>query len=312
MDWKKRRVLVTGASGFIGSHLTRRLVQLGAEVIAWTASTQRLQRLSDVAGQIRLSQVDIRNFQQVQEACRKIQPEFVYHLAAYGVNYDEQDAVQAVAVNVQGTTHVLEALSEAGCRRIISTGTWAEYGAKDHPIREEEPLEPVGIYGCTKAAATTIALGIASLRRLPLTILRPFSIYGPGEGNYKFIPTVIQSCLKKQSPRLTSCRQIRDYIFIEDLVEAYLKAAEADAGSFPVLNVASGQPVALKEIVFSILRHFPEVQPAFGALPDREQEIWSVQADVTRVKKTLDWHPAHSLERGIGLTVDWYLRHGNG
>ena len=312
MDWKKKKVLVTGASGFVGSYLTRQLVRQGADVYAWTASTQRLWRLSDVAEQVCLSQVDIRNFQQVQEACRKIQPEFIYHLAAYGVNYDEQDVVQAVAVNVQGTTHLLEALSEMGCRKIVGTGTWAEYGAKDHPIRENEPLEPIGLYGCTKAAATTIALGIASFRRLPLIILRPFSIYGPGEGNYKFIPTVIRSCLKKQSPRLTSCRQVRDYLFIEDLIDAYLKAAEADAGSFPVVNVASGRPVALTEIVSSILKHFPDVQPAFGALPDREQEIWSVQADVSRSRDALGWHPAHSLERGIEHTVAWYREHPHG
>ena len=312
MDLKNRSILITGATGFLGSHLTRRLARLGTKVHAWSATSSRLWRLADVKDQIALSQVDIRDLAQVRQACRSLQPELVFHLAAYGVNHDEKDIPTAVDVNVRGTTHLLEALRGSGCRRIITTGTWAEYGPKDHPARETDPLEPVGIYGCTKAAATTIALGIAAREKLPLIVLRPFSVYGPGEGSHKFVPIVIQACLKRESPRLTSCRQVRDYVYVEDVVEAYLRAAEADLSMPAVINIGSGSPVELKQIVSAVTAHFEGIQPAFGAIPDRQNEIWRIEADITNAKKRLGWQPAFPLEKGIALTVDWFRKNTNG
>ncbi len=304
--WKERKVLVTGATGFIGSHLAKQLAGLGADVHAWSASSDRLWRLDEAQQRIRLKTVDIRNLEEVRAACAEASPDTVFHLAAYGVNYDEHELGLAVDINVRGTVHLLEGLKATLCRRIVATGTWAEYGAKDHPMKEEETLEPVGVYGTSKATATTIALKMASQDKLPVVILRPFSVYGPGEGDYKFVPTVIRSCMKNESPRLTTCRQVRDYLFVDDVVEAYLKAAEAPIRMPAVMNIASGRPIALKELVSAVTSHFPGIEPAFGAIPDRENEIWRVEADVTRARELLGWQPAVSLEQGIEKTVAWF------
>ncbi|MCM8811703.1 MAG: NAD-dependent epimerase/dehydratase family protein [Candidatus Omnitrophica bacterium] len=313
MSWKHRKVLVTGATGFIGSHLVERLVDLEAEVECWAASEKRLARLARVRDRIDLRMIDIRDLARVAEATRRCQPEIVYHLAAYGVNFDERDMQPAVDINIRGTVHLLEALKGMPIKRIIAAGTWAEYGPKDHPAQEEDPLEPVGTYGTTKATATTIAMKMAVQDNLPLVVLRPFSVYGPGEGDYKFVPIVIRACLKKTPPKLTSCRQVRDYVYIEDAVEAFIKAADARLETPIVLNIASGRPVQLKELVDAVVRHFPGIQPDFGAMPDRENEIWSIRADISKAKKLLGWEPTHTLEQGITQTISWFKNnpHGN-
>ncbi|MBM4134682.1 MAG: NAD(P)-dependent oxidoreductase [Nitrospira sp.] len=306
MDWTQERILVTGASGFLGSRLIRRLVDLGARVEAWASSPAHLWRLADIRDRIALSLVDIRDADRVRAACGALQPNLVYHLAAYGVHAEEQEYVQAVDVNVRGTVNLLEGLKGTPCRLVVTTGTWAEYGGKDHPIRESDPLEPVGVYGATKAASTLVAVSLAAQRRLPLIVLRPFSVYGPGEGGGKFVPSIIRACLKGENPRLSSCRQIRDYLFIDDMVEAYVKAAGLTVSAPLVLNVASGVPLRLEDFARRILRHFPGKRPEFGAVPDRQGEIWNVQADITKAKAIMQWQPSWSLEEGIRTTIEWF------
>jgi nucleoside-diphosphate-sugar epimerase len=309
MDWHRSRILITGASGFLGSHLTRRLVDRGAAVNVWTASSARHGRLADVLGRVTLSIVDIRDPVQVRDACRRIQPEVVYHLAAYGVHAEQRDFLQAVETNVRGTANLLAGLKGTACRLVVTTGTWAEYGSKDYPIHEREPLEPVGAYGATKAAATLTALAFADQERFPLVVLRPFSVYGPGEGGQKFVPSIIQACLKGENPRLSSGRQIRDYLYIDDVIAAYLKAADLTVTTPLVLNVASGVPLRLQDFASSIVKHFPDVRADFGALPDRDREIWKVQADITQIKAVMGWQPVWSLEDGIRTTVEWFRHH---
>ncbi len=311
MDWTGRRILVTGASGFLGSRLTRRLVEQGAVVEAWTTSSAHPVRLTAVFDRLTLSIVDIRDAVQVRDACRRAEAEVVYHLAAYGVHAEQQDFLQAVETNVRGTANLLVGLKDTPCRRVVTTGTWAEYGAKDYPIHEHEPLEPVGAYGATKAAATLLALAFASQERLPLVVLRPFSVYGPGEGGRKFVPSIIRSCLRGENPRLSSGRQVRDYLYIDDVIDAYLKAADLTVATPLVLNVASGIPLYLRDFASAIVTHFPGLHADLGALPDREREIWKVQADITQIKAIMGWQPVWSLEDGIRRTVEWYRHHDN-
>ena len=167
----------------------------------------------------------------------------------------------------------------------------------------------MGIYGATKAAATLVASAFAVRERLPLAVLRPFSVYGPGEGGQKFVPSVIRACLKGENPRLSSCRQIRDYLYVDDLVESYLKAAGLRGTPPVILNVASGVGLSLRDLAAEIVRYFPGARAEFGALPDRDGEIWKVQADITRAKTVMGWAPTWSLEKGIGMTVEWFRRH---
>lgn len=311
MDWKGRRILVTGATGFLGSHLVRRLVGLGAQVYAWAGSQDHLWRLADVQNRLTLSSVDICDPVHVRTACNEIRPDIVYHLAAYGLHSRQRDLLQAIDINIRGTAHLLRGLTPVGCQTIILTGTWAEYGSKDGPIRETDSLTPVTVYGATKAAATLLAFAFAAEERIPLTVLRPFSVYGPGEDEDKFVPYIIRSCLRGESPRLSPCWQIRDYIYVDDVIDAYLKTVDLRLSIPLVLNIASGVPIRLRELASSVVTHFRNVSPLFGAIPARDGEIRTVQADITQARSLLGWSPTRSLEEGIHLTVKWYKDHVN-
>ncbi|MFN7973399.1 MAG: NAD-dependent epimerase/dehydratase family protein [Acidobacteriota bacterium] len=302
--WRGRRVLVTGATGFLGSHLTRRLSELGADVRAWAGSRAHLVRLEGVRA--RIEDVDLRDARRVSEACRDAAPEVVFHLAAYGVQSREGDLGQAIAVNVQGTHHLLDAIGSTACRRVVQTGTWAEYAASERPLREEDPLAPVGPYATTKAMATLLACEMASRARWDLVVLRPFSVYGPREDDGKFVPTVIDACLRGDAPRLTSCRQVRDYVYVADVVDAYVAASDAMIENPCVVNVASGQGIALRDLALAIARHVGGSTISFGAIPDRPREIPHVRADIGRARGLLSWTPRHGLDEGIRLTSEWY------
>lgn len=304
--WIGRRVLVTGATGFLGSHLTRRLVDRGADVHAWAGSSVHLGRLADLEPKLHVARVDLRDADGVATACRDALPDVVYHLAAYGVHSHQRDMDVAFAVNVKGTFHLLSALRGTSCRRVVSTGTWAEYASQGRPLFETDPIAPASTYGTTKAMATLLALDMAAQEGLPLLVLRPFSVYGPGEETNKFVPAVIDACLRGESPRLTSCRQVRDYLHIDDLLDAYECAADVSLQRPSVVNVASGQGITLRDMALAIVKEIGEIPIQFGALPDRDREVWHVQASITKAETLLGWRPKRSLRDGIRATIAWY------
>lgn len=308
VSWRRRRVLVTGATGFIGSHLTRRLVREGADVHISVRSEANLWRLEQVRDSVFMHAVDLRDQMAVETTCRAIQPEIVYHLAAYGVSYGEQEITQALDVNVRGTVNLVRALINTSAT-LIHTGTWAEYGAKTQPMAENDVLEPRGAYGSTKAAATVVARAMARDCGLPTIVLRPFSVYGPAEGADKFVPYVILSLLSGEVPQLTSCRQIRNYIYIDDVIEAYLAASAVATADPQTVNIACADSVSLTELVNSISSVCGRGPVAFGSLPHRQDEIWEVHADVSMAKRLLGWEAQTPLLEGLRLTTEWFEHH---
>jgi nucleoside-diphosphate-sugar epimerase len=313
MNWQKRRVLVTGATGFIGSHLAKRLVKRGAEVHAFVHSSGSLWRVKEIQERLFLHGIDLCDQASVNSACQEINPEIVYHLAAYGVNYEQQDIKQALDTNVMGTVNLIRGLRGTACKRFIHTSTFAEYGHKDHPIRETDSLEPVGIYASTKAAASLIAPVVAGECGIPLSIIRLFTVYGPFEGEDKFVPYVILSLLDGKAPKLTTCRQVRDYIYVEDVVEAYLNAADISIDEPLTLNIGSGVPITLQDVVRNISKLlYNKSEVLFGAIPHRRNEIWQAYADVTKAREVLGWYARIPLEEGLLRTIDWFRQYRTG
>jgi nucleoside-diphosphate-sugar epimerase len=309
MNLQRRRILVTGATGFIGSHLARRLVQEEADVHVLVRSPNNLWRLQDIHNKLTFHTVDIKVQELVENVCKEVNPEIVYHLASYGVDYRQQDLEEAVTTNILGTSYLLRALNGTACERFIYTGSCLEYGDKDGPIREDTLLEPTGIYGAGKAASTIIIRTLAISQKIPLLIFRPFGVYGPFEGKHKFIPYLILSLLKGEKPNLTSCRQVRDYTYIEDIVDALLKANTPLTNTPLIINLGTGIPITLKRIVEIILEFFSEGEVHFGAIPNRENETGSLWADVKKAKELFGWEAKTSLKEGLKKTVEWFKSH---
>lgn len=306
---KGRKILITGATGFLGSHLAKRLVKEGAKVHVWVRPSSSLWRLREIQERLSLHVVDLCDQISVNNACQKINPEIVYHLAAYGVHYQQQDIKQALDTNVMGTVNLIRGLRGTACKKFVHTSTFAEYGHKDHPIRETDSLEPEGIYASTKAATSLIAPAIAEQSGLPLLIMRLYTVYGPFESEDKFVPYIILSLLNGKAPKLTTCRQVRDYIYVEDVVEAYLKAADISIDEPLTLNIGSGIPITLRDLVQNILKFFNDGEVLFGAVPHRKKEIWQAYADITKAREVSGWVAKTPLEEGILKTVEWFKQH---
>lgn len=290
-----RRILVTGASGFLGSHVVARARAQGLDPVAGS-------RLSLASGSVHL---DVCDQQSIVAAFHTVSPSVVIHCAAYGVNYADQDQNTALAVNIHGALGVLSAAAQFGVRRFVHVGSAAEYGSHLSPINEDAPLKPTAIYGSTKAAQTILMRERARALSVPLLVVRPFGIWGPGEGMHHLVPQVIEACISRSPLKLTSCEVIRDYTYVEDMADDILQLAltELDV-SDAILNLGTGKGVVLRDFVLAVARTLDGIDlMRFGALPYRPTEMQSLMADMTRAHDLLGARTRTSIGEGVRRIV---------
>lgn len=277
-------VLVTGSNGFFGSHIARELTRRSHYVYASHRRGSDLWRLKDIEDKITLIEMDITNKESIHSALEKIKIDAIINSAAYGVKYEEQDMEKAFAINVLGTAELIEAAENLSLSRFIHIGSCFEYGNKDHPIEENEVLEPTAVYGVTKASATLLALQMAGQKGIPLTVVRPFALWGTMEDSHRLAPLIISHCLNKKPLNLTGGEQIRDYLFIEDAANMMVDLLEAkDFHSLEILNLGSGKPLTLKDFIYNIAAKLKgEELMRFGELPYRPTEMWKLVANTEK------------------------------
>jgi UDP-glucose 4-epimerase len=292
-----QKILVTGASGFIGSHLCRRLYRDGAEVHA----ISRIQHASDNHG-LYWWQVELAETEAIRQLVRTIKPDVVFHLASHVVGARDLDLVMPTfRSNLLSTVNLFIAVSEIGCRRIVLTGSLEE------PELESVPAIPSSPYAAAKWAASAYARMFYALYQLPVVILRVFMVYGPAQRDVrKLIPYVILSLLRGEAPQLTSGERQVDWIYVEDVVEGLLAAARTPNVEGQTIDIGSGELVPIRTIVEHLVRLInPQMQPLFGALPGRPLEQIRV-ANTANTAALMGWKPATSLEEGLKRTVHWY------
>jgi UDP-glucose 4-epimerase len=288
-------VLVTGGTGFIGSHLVARLAQTGAEVHAVSR-----QDVPHAAKMVRWWQADLAELAAVQGLVRAVRPAVIFHLASHVAGArDLALVIPTFASNLTSTVNLLTAAAEIGDARVVLAGSMEEpeSGA-------EVPCSP---YAAAKFAASGYARMFHALFGLPVVTLRLFMVYGPGQRDLnKLVPYVILSLLRGEPPRLMSGDRAVDWIFVADVVDALMAAARARGIDGARIDVGSGELVTVKEIVERLVAIInPGVEPRFGAVPDRVHERISV-ADVRRSQSLLGWQPSMLLDGGLRRTVDWY------
>ncbi len=302
-----RRILVTGGGGFIGSHLVKRLVELNADVNIVARNIKNLWRLKEVLPVISIHSADIQKREEIDFLVSNIKPEYIFHLSAYGVSSEDRDIYKALDTNVYGIIHVLNAGIKYGCKRFINIGTCAEYGNKKDSITEDFSLNPVDIYGSTKAAATVIAHQIAGENHIEIVTLRLFGVFGEYESRHKIFCHAIMTLLEDKDLELTSCSQIRDYCYVQDIIEAIIRAAADDKVANEVFNVGSGEAYPLKyyiELIHDLMKSKRKL--LFGALEDRRPELWHPIPDICKIKRKLGWRPEKCLDENLLKTISWY------
>lgn len=305
----QRRILLTGSTGFIGSHLLKRLVRDGNEVHVSIRKSSSTSRIDGVLKDCTSHFIDLTDSNAVRSLVRDIKPEMIFHLAAYGVDYKQQDVFEAINVNITSSINLFNSLIENGGVRFIHTGTSMEYGSKDTPTSEIDFPDPKSTYGITKYASVKLLSLMADQANVDLITLRPFSTFGELEGKHKLIPYVISTLRQGLTLKLTEGAQIRDFLYIDDLIDAYIKAAITPIENrSEIINIGSGRGISLKEIVLIIARVLDSDLDLinFGPIPYRPNEIMYLVADNRKAKALLNWEPNISVESGIRTMISTF------
>lgn len=305
------RILVTGATGMVGANLVHRLVREGATPTVLTRPGSVLDRLAPVADRIRLVAGDLTLADSVAACVRKVRPDVVFHLATTPFSPPGAVPPEAhFAVNALGTQLLLQAVVEhAPEARVLYAGSAASY-ADGRALREDAPLKPGSVYGASKAAAS-IALGTyARLHRLAAVELRLFTVFGPWERARRLVPHVVLSALEGRPVSLGSAHAQRDFLHVDDVVEAFLLAAARPPAPGSVLNICSGSGRSVGEVAATILRLMgdPVGLEVGGALP-RPDEIWEISGDIAAAAAMLGWRPRTTLEDGLARMIHWCAEH---
>jgi dTDP-glucose 4,6-dehydratase len=316
MNLLKKRVLVTGAGGFIGSHLVGALVEKDCKVRAFVHynSFNRWGWLDYVDKKIKDSievfAGDVRDPNGIKESMKNI--DVVFHLAALiGIPYSYHSPDTYVDTNIRGTLNVLQAVREFEVEKIIHTSTSEVYGtAQFVPITETHPINPQSPYAATKAGADLLALTFYRSFKLPVSVIRPFNTYGPRQSARAVIPTIItQIKSAKKKIKIGSVHPTRDLTYVKDTVEGFIKIAEADNSVGKVINIGSHFEISvgdLTNLIAKLMSIEIEIETDERRQRPQKSEVERLWADNKKARELLGWSPKCTLEEGLKETIEWF------
>jgi nucleoside-diphosphate-sugar epimerase len=302
------RILVTGAGGFIGSHVVRRLASENHEVFAVIRKPGSIQPEEATEGGVHEVALDLNDDAALRSALQSIRPGVAIHLAWYtqpAKYWNAPENLDCVAMSLK----VARSLAESGCKRLIAAGTCAEYDWDYSELSEEStPLRPRGLYGTCKNALRETLEAYCRTESMQFVWMRFFYLYGPGEARERLIPSVILSLLKERSAECTSGEQVRDFLYVEDAAGAV--AAVARSRETGPVNIASGQPIKVRTLVETIARILHRSDGvALGTIPHNPRDPPRLVANVSRLVHRFGWEPAFTIDGGLLRTVNWWKAH---
>lgn len=304
----RKRVLVTGGAGFIGANLIYKLLTLNCDINLLVRPSTDLWRLKKILPRLKVHEIDISDKQNLTKKIARINPQAIIHLATYSQYRNQEDFEQMVETNIKGTLNLLIASKNVDYDVFINTGSSSEYGIKNRPMKETDLLEPISFYAATKASATLLCQVFSREYKKPIVTLRPFSVYGPFEDESRFIPTIIKAIIKNKSIKLTSGNQRRDFIYMDDLVDIYVKTlSRGEKLSGQILNMGTGIEYTNDEVVQTLFKITgKKVRIEKGAYPERLWDTSHWVSDISKTKRLLNWKPKFTLEDGLRYTYNWF------
>ncbi|OGH72437.1 MAG: hypothetical protein A2921_04115 [Candidatus Magasanikbacteria bacterium RIFCSPLOWO2_01_FULL_43_20b] len=308
---KLNAILVTGAAGFIGSNLVKRLVADGRQVCVLVKPSTNLARIQELLPKITCCRADLLDFDGLKRELEEIRPQGVFHLAASniqsGVTAEDSEVAET---NILGTRNLLQALGGINYDFFINLGSFLEYGPKSGPIKESELCAPPELYSITKLAATLYGQAVARRDNKPIITFRLFTPYGPAVQPGRLIYEVITRALRNEEISLTQPKVARDFIFVEDLIELLLEAKDkAKNYQGEIFNAGSGQAITLESVVNEVLKITgSKSRINWGAFKSvaYDNEFW--QADLSKTCANFAWRPTHTLSSGLIETIDWFKK----
>jgi UDP-glucose 4-epimerase len=302
-----KTALVTGAGGFVGANLVRRLAAEGHEVLALVRPGADPWRLAGLQGEVEVVAVDLERDGTAAAAVSSRPPDWLFHLAAHGAYSSQRDTRRILDTNVLATAELVDAALASGVESFVHAGSSSEYGFKDHAPAEGEALEPNSAYAVGKAAATMYCRQRAIEADSHLVTLRLYSVYGPWEEPTRLVPTLAVRGLAGQLPVLVDPAVARDFVYVDDVVDAFLLAARATTlARGAVFNVASGSQTTLAEAV-EALRSLVEiaVEPEWGSMPNRAWDTATWVGDPSLIERELGWRAKTDFSAGLAATLEW-------
>ena len=316
--WNRKRVLVTGAGGFIGSHLTEHLVELGANVKAFVRYNSRndwglLELLpKDKLDEIEVIMGDLKDADAVRHAAKDI--DIIFHLGSLiAIPYSYIHPRETIETNIFGTLNVLMAAKENNIEKFIHTSTSEVYGtARYVPIDEDHPLQGQSPYSASKIGADKIAESFYRSFDMPIATIRPFNTYGPRQSARAVIPTIITQALTREKVFLGSLHPTRDYTYVKDVVEAFVKVAESHKSVGEVINIGSNFEISIGDLankIFSLAGKNAEIITDPARVRPQDSEVERLWCDNTKAKRLLGWKPKTSLDESLKKAIEWISEH---
>jgi len=304
-----KKIVITGGCGFIGSHLVRHLTRIGARILVLKDKTDPCQRLQDSDKSVDVISCTFADPNAIRKALGEFRPEYVAHLRA-AVNKDSSSSVldELFKKNVLETVHLLNVAKEIkSIKRFVGFGSIEECAGGEPPFNEQSRDAPLSPYSISKLLSTKVMQYFFAKERLPIVVLRLSVVYGPAQHEGMFVPDLVTSCLAGRDFSMTEGTQTRDFIFVDDVIEAVLRSFVAPDIEGEIFHIGSGKPVTLKEVARKVhAQTKSQNHILFGMLPKRDSESIGYATDIRKAKKQLQWHPNISIEEGLKKTIGWY------
>ena len=304
-------VLITGASGFIGANLVRNLINTKDQIHILIRKQSNLWRLNNIISECNVHFVDISKIDEVRNMISKVKPEIVYHCATFGVYPNQKDASKMEQTNVTGTLNLLTSLHEnSELERLVNLGSVSEYGSKSNSIKETDPTQPFDPYSVTKVSQTKLVEEYSHQKKLPAVTLRIFTPYGIFEEPGRLISDLMVATVKKKPLKIRSRKSKRDFVYIDDVTSALIKASNKPGIEGEIFNIGSGSATSVEDLVNLVCKITDtNLEVSWPDENQKESDEMNANgfADIQKAKK-IDWKPEVSLKDGLSKTYEWFLQ----
>jgi len=309
----KKNILITGGTGFVGANFVHRLAKEGYKPTVFIRKKSNLWRLKNIVSKIHILETDLQNTKLLSRQVSRIKPSHIFHLAVYGAQQSiQKDIIQTYTQNILSSVNLMEVCCKQGFQQYVNIGSSSEYGLKKSAMKEADILQPINHYGATKAAISLAASVFSTTYRLPISTLRLFSPYGYWEDRRRFIPTLILDAINGKRAELSRPSYVRDFIFIDDVIDALVHFLTSKKHYNEVFNIGSGKQYTLQQVVDEVQDiSSNKLKVTWNDRKSNQLEPSFWKADITKTKKQLNWKPRISLKQGLQKTYQWILRNKN-